>query len=61
MGHSSMRAAMIYQHPTRERDREIARAMRVHVDPDAPERTDQATEGHAGGTNGPSDPGEPAA
>jgi integrase len=61
MGHSSVRAAMIYQHATRERDREIARAMRVHVDPDAPETADQATEGHAGGTNGPSSPGEPAA
>jgi hypothetical protein len=27
MGHSSMRAALIYQHATSERDREIARAM----------------------------------
>jgi integrase len=61
MGHSSVRAAMIYQHATRERDREIARAMRVHVDPDGPQRADQASEGHAGGTNGPSAPGEPAA
>jgi hypothetical protein len=27
MGHSSMRAALIYQHATSERDREIAAAM----------------------------------
>jgi hypothetical protein len=60
-GHSCVRAAMIYQHTTRERDREIARSKRVHVAPDAPERVDQVPEGHAGGTNGPPDPGEPAA
>ena len=27
MGHGSMRAALIYQHATSERDREIAKAM----------------------------------
>ena len=27
MGHGTMRAALIYQHATNERDREIARAM----------------------------------
>ncbi|GAA2530654.1 hypothetical protein GCM10010201_32690 [Pilimelia columellifera subsp. columellifera] len=27
MGHASMRAALIYQHATRERDKEIAREM----------------------------------
>jgi integrase len=39
MGHSSVRAAMIYQLATRE----IARAMRVHLDPDAPERADNGS------------------
>jgi hypothetical protein len=53
---------MIYQHATRERDREIARSMRVHVDADgAIGEGDQTTEGRAEGTNRLSDPGEPAA
>jgi integrase len=40
MGHSSMRAALIYQHATSERDREIADAMDKRIskrDPDDPE------------------------
>jgi integrase len=57
MGHSSVRAAMIYQHATRDRDREIARAMRVELGKE-PEPT---TEGHAGGTNSSRGPDEPAA
>lgn len=49
MGHSSVRAALIYQHATRERDHEIARAMRVDGGPPGASRS---REGHAGGTNG---------
>ncbi len=32
MGHGSMRAALIYQHATTERDRQIADAMGAQVD-----------------------------
>jgi len=31
MGHGSMRAALIYQHATSERDREIAAALDVRI------------------------------
>lgn len=62
MGHSSVRAAMIYQHATRERDREIARAISANVDAAGcrAEVTEQ-DEGHAGGTDAPSGPDAPAA
>lgn len=58
MGHSSVRAALIYQHATRERDHEIAAAMSRNVELEPP---DQQPEGHAGGTEGASDSDEPAA
>jgi integrase len=61
MGHSSVRAAMIYQHVTRERDREIARAISQNVDDAARRAADSAGEGHAAGTNTPEGPGRPAA
>jgi hypothetical protein len=32
MGHGSMRAALIYQHATHERDREIADALQVRIE-----------------------------
>jgi hypothetical protein len=32
MGHGSMRAALIYQHATDERDREIADALQVRIE-----------------------------
>ena len=57
MGHRSVRAAMIYQHPTRDRDREIARAMRVELE----EEPEPDAEGYAGGTNSSRGPDEPAA
>lgn len=55
MGHSTMRAALIYQHATQERDRKIADGLseqikasrRAPVTEAAPERN-----GHATGTNG---------
>lgn len=57
MGHSSMRAALIYQHATRERDRKIADGLseqitshRAPVD----REEDPGPEGHAEGTNGAS-------
>jgi hypothetical protein len=36
MGHGSVRAAMIYQHATSERDREIAERLSTLVQVDAP-------------------------
>lgn len=61
MGHSSVRAAMIYQHATRERDRAIAEAMNQNLAPDGSDDLESSGEGHAGGTTSPDDPGEPAA
>jgi integrase len=37
MGHGSMRAALIYQHATRERDREIASALDARIQLEAGE------------------------
>jgi integrase len=52
MGHSSMRAALIYQHATRERDQKIADGLSEQI------RSHRAgsseADGHAGGTNTPS-------
>jgi len=50
LGHSSVRAAMIYQHATRDRDQAIAKALGTFVKearatkeepPEAPERDEQ--------------------
>ena len=53
MGHGSMRAALIYQHATTDRDRAIAAALGVMVsarrsEPN-PERMDSASDGADGG------------
>ncbi|SDC79914.1 tyrosine-type recombinase/integrase [Actinokineospora iranica] len=49
MGHSSMRAALIYQHATRDRDRAIADAISDNVmKARADSGGDGAREGHAG-------------
>jgi hypothetical protein len=47
MGHSSTRAALIYQHASRDRDRAIAAAVSARIEAARPE-----LEGHARGTNG---------
>ncbi|MFJ8910617.1 tyrosine-type recombinase/integrase [Amycolatopsis sp. NPDC102389] len=59
MGHSTSRAALIYQHATRERDRAIADAISRNVDaarkPEgkrARKRAKSHRKGHAGGTQG---------
>lgn len=61
MGHSSVHAAMIYQHATREHDREIARAMGLNVKLPEAQGSDEVAEGHAEGTDAPNEQGEPAA
>ena len=38
MGHGSMRAALIYQHATNERDREIAAALDLRIGREAGEK-----------------------
>jgi hypothetical protein len=38
MGHGSMRAALIYQHATSERDREIAAALDLRIGREAGEK-----------------------
>ena len=38
MGHASMRAALIYQHATSQRDREIAAALDVRIGREAGEK-----------------------
>jgi hypothetical protein len=38
MGHGSMRAALIYQHATSDRDREIAAALGVRIEREAGEK-----------------------
>ncbi|HEY3008755.1 MAG TPA: site-specific integrase [Micromonosporaceae bacterium] len=43
MGHASTRAAIIYQHATEQRDREIAAALSAHIQRDR----DRARSGHA--------------
>jgi Phage integrase family len=66
MGHSTMRAALIYQHATRERDKEIAAAMSARVRKErrkkvtkkvakaagtaSEQQLDTGAEGHARGT-----------
>jgi integrase len=60
MGHSTMRAALIYQHATRERDRAIADAMSENVEAATRKpkgkrgrkRARSERKGHAGGTRG---------
>ncbi|MFI5558967.1 tyrosine-type recombinase/integrase [Amycolatopsis japonica] len=59
MGHSTSRAALIYQHATRERDRAIADAISRNVGAArkpkgkrARKRAESDQEGHAGGTPG---------
>jgi integrase len=52
MGHSSMRAALIYQHAGRERDREIAASMNANLAKARPAPRPVLDEGHAGGTKG---------
>lgn len=48
MGHASPRAALIYQHATRDRDRRIADQIDAALSPGR--KTDSDPEGHAGGT-----------
>lgn len=43
MGHSSTRAALIYQHAAQEQDRQIAGALSAHID----RERDRARNGHA--------------
>ncbi|WP_163512679.1 tyrosine-type recombinase/integrase [Fodinicola acaciae] len=53
MGHASMRAAIIYQHSSRERDREIAKAISANAEGARQVRTEPPEpEGHAEGTQG---------
>jgi integrase len=61
MGHSSVRAALIYQHATRERDHEIARAMRIDGGRDGSAGASRDQEGHAGGTTGSASRDDPGA
>jgi integrase len=52
MGHASMRAALIYQHASRDRDREIAAQMNDNLLQARPRpRATPTAEGHAGGTD----------
>jgi integrase len=50
MGHASMRAALIYQHATKERDRLIAESMDVLLE--GRELAGQRSLGHGEGTGG---------
>jgi hypothetical protein len=43
MGHQSVRAALIYQHATERRDREIAAGLSVQIE----QERDRARNGHA--------------
>lgn len=51
MGHGSMRAALIYQHATSERDREIADALNLRIGREAGEKW--PVTGPAGGAESP--------
>ena len=53
MGHSTMRAALIYQHTTRERDRKIADGLNEQIKMtrrSAAGRDDTEPDGHTTGT-----------
>jgi integrase len=57
MGHSTARAALIYQHASADRDRLIADALsglvaRARKRASMPEKQDREPKGHAGGTTG---------
>ena len=51
MGHNSTRAALIYQHASRDRDRAIAAAVSARIEAARPD-----VEGHDRGTSGESRP-----
>jgi integrase len=51
MGHGSMRAALIYQHATSDRDREIASALDLRIQPEAGEKWPVRGSEDAGGGN----------
>ncbi len=54
MGHSSMRAALIYQHATRDRDRKIADGLSTQIKSSRqgrPAETESESNGHAAGMN----------
>jgi integrase len=53
MGHASVRAALIYQHASRERDHEIAEQMNRNVEKiRKPKKQNKQQKGHAGGHAG---------
>jgi hypothetical protein len=52
MGHSSVRAALIYQHASRERDHEIAEQMNRNVEKIRKPKKQKKRKGHAEGTPG---------
>jgi hypothetical protein len=52
MGHASMRAALIYQHATSERDREIAAALSERIEARRPPASQPQTEDSTGEDDG---------